>query len=145
MGEALRRRWHLAVEDLVYLRSNMVKGLSTILCQVASVENAAAFYRDILKLTPTYISPGWGQFDLPGGGSIGLHPPFTAGKKADGSGWILGIEVSSLTELKIALELAGHWVGPFHEVPGGVVVDFFDVDGNPIQAIEMGVTVKGLT
>ena len=124
---------------MIYLDANMVKGLSTILCQVSSVENAAAFYRDVLKLTPSFVSPGWGQIDFPGGGSIGLHPPFKAGKSPDGSGWIIGIEVESIVALKIALELAGHWAGAYHDVPGGVVMDFFDPDGNPIQAIQRGV------
>jgi len=122
----------------------MVKGLSTILCQVANVEEAAAFYVDVLKLKASIVTPGWGQIDLPGGTSIGLHPPFKAGKKPDGSGWIVGIEVESLVQLRIALELAGHWVGPFHEVPGGVVMDFFDPDGNPIQGIQCGVTAQDL-
>ncbi|MDR3690498.1 MAG: VOC family protein [Fimbriimonas sp.] len=122
----------------------MVKQLSTILCQVASVEAAAAFYRDVLKLTPTFVSPGWGQFDLPGGGSIGLHPPFGDGQKANGSGWILGIEVESLNDLKNALIRCGHWTGPYHDVPGGVVLDFTDVDGNPIQAIQTGITKAAL-
>ncbi len=128
----------------MYLDFNMVKGLSTIMCQVADVEHAATFYRDVLDLTPTYVTPHWGQFDLPGGGLIGLHPPFAAGKLADGSGWILGLEVEDLTKLQIKLKLAGHWVGEFHEVPGGVIVDFFDLDGNPIQAIQRGITLLDL-
>lgn len=128
---------------LMYL-TNMVKGLSTILCQVASVELAANFYRDILGLTPGYISPGWGQFDLPGGGSIGLHPPFHGGSPANGSGWILGIEVEDIAVLKKRLEDACHKIGAYHDVPGGVVLDFSDLDGNPIQAIQTGVTAKDL-
>ena len=122
----------------------MVKGLSTLLCQVASVERAAEFYRDILGLTPGYISPGWGQFNLPGGGSIGLHPPFHSGSPANGSGWILGLEVDDVAALRKSLEGAGHTIGAYHDVPGGVVLDFSDLDGNPIQAIQNGITTKDL-
>ena len=120
----------------------MVKGLSTILCQVASVERAAAFYRDVLGLTPAYISPGWGQLSVPGGGSIGLHPPFAEGAKPNGSGWILGLEVDSVAATRAAVEGAGVSVGTYHDVPGGVVLDFSDPDGNPIQVIQHGVTLK---
>jgi len=123
----------------------MIKGLSTIICQVASVENAAAFYRDVLKLEAGFISPGWGLFNLPDGSTIGLHPPFEGCKPANGSGWILGLEVESLLELEVALEAAGYSVGTYHDVPGGVVMDFTDVDGNPIQAIQRGITIKDLS
>ena len=122
----------------------MVTGLGTLICQVSSVEETAAFYHDVLKLKPSYVSPHWGRIDLPGGGSIGLHPPFENGKKPDGSGWILGIEVESITAIKIALELAGPWTGPFHEVPSGVVMDFFDPNGNPLQAMQKDITLQDL-
>ena len=116
-----------------------------MLCQVGSVERAAGFYRDILGLKPGYISPGWGDFSLPDGSRIGLHPPFGGGKMPDGSGWILGIEVDDVVSLKETLETAGHSVGGYHDVPGGVVIDFTDLDGNPIQAIQMGIARKDLS
>jgi catechol 2,3-dioxygenase-like lactoylglutathione lyase family enzyme len=115
-----------------------------MMCQVASVEAAAVFYRDILGLTPGYVSPHWGDFTLADGSRIGLHPPFGAEKKPDGSGWILGIEVESVAALREKLESAGHHVGGYHDVPGGVVIDFADIDGNPIQAIQTGITVSQL-
>ncbi len=122
----------------------MVKGLSTMMCQVASVEAAVVFYRDILGLTPGYVSPHWADFTLPDGSRIGLHSPFGEGHTANGSGWILGIEVDSVVSLRGQLETAGHKVGGYHDVPGGVVMDFTDLDGNSIQAIQTGVALSGL-
>ena len=128
----------------MYLIFIMVKGLSTILCQVASVERAAEFYQGVLGLIPVYVSSSWGQFNLPGGGSIGLHPPFHGGSPSNGSGWILGIEVDEIASLRHTLEEAGHSEGGYHDVPGGVILDFTDVDGNPIQAMQVGISVKEL-
>lgn len=116
-----------------------------MLCQVADVMRAAAFYRDVLGLSPGYVSPGWADFKLPGGTQIGLHPPFTGGSMANGSGWILGIEVDDVVSLRSTLEASGHKVGGYHDVPGGVVIDFSDLDGNPIQAIQMGIMTKDLS
>ena len=115
-----------------------------MLCQVASVEAAAVFYRDILGLKPGYISPHWGDFTMPDGTRIGLHPPFTGGQMPNGSGWILGIEVESVADLRTKLEAGGHKVGNYHDVPGGVVLDFTDIDGNPNQAIQTGISASQL-
>ena len=122
----------------------MVKALSTMLCQVANVELAAGFYREVLGLKPGHLSPYWADFDIPGGVKIGLHPPFAGGTLANGSGWILGIEVDDIVGLRKTLEDAGYAVGGYHDVPGGVVIDFADIDGNPIQAIQTGIVAKDL-
>jgi len=115
-----------------------------MLCQVASVERAAVFYKDVLGLTPGYVSPHWADFKLADGTRIGLHPPFTGGDRAYGSGWILGIEVDDVVALRATVEAAGQKVGGYHDVPGGLVIDFTDLDGNPIQAIQMGISKKDI-
>jgi len=122
----------------------MVKALSTMLCQVSDVMKSVGFYRDVLGMQPGNVSPYWADFNLPGGGRIGLHPPFKDGSSANGSGWILGIEVDDIAGLRSTLESEGHTVGGYHDVPGGVVIDFQDLDGNPIQAIQTGIDSKGL-
>lgn len=120
----------------------MVKGLSVVLCQVTSMDRAIGLYRDVLGLTPGTQSPYWSDFSIPGGGKVGLHPPFVGGSLANGSGWILGLEVDDVVNLRAMLEAAGHVVGGYHDVPGGVVIDFADLDGNPIQAMQAGITTK---
>jgi catechol 2,3-dioxygenase-like lactoylglutathione lyase family enzyme len=129
---------------MMYLRVNMVKGLSVMMCQVASVERAADFYKEVLGLIPGYVSPHWADFSLPDGTKIGLHSPFTEAAIANGSGWILGIEVEDVAQLRSKLVEAGHHAGAYHDIPGGVVIDFTDLDGNPIQAMQSAVTVKDL-
>ncbi|MFX9038851.1 hypothetical protein ABTN43_19735, partial [Acinetobacter baumannii] len=62
----------------------------------------------------------------------------------NGSGWILGLEVDSASELRLVLEASGHKCGDYHDVPGGVVMDFTDIDGNPIQVIQLGIASKDL-
>jgi catechol 2,3-dioxygenase-like lactoylglutathione lyase family enzyme len=122
----------------------MVKRLDTILCQVSDMDRATAFYRGVLGLPPGVQSAYWSDFDL-GGVKIGLHPPFAGGSCSPGGGWILGIEVDDLLGLRGALEKVGAKVGTYHDVPGGVLMDFQDPDGNNLQAIQRGVTAATLS
>ncbi|HVT11141.1 MAG TPA: VOC family protein [Fimbriimonadaceae bacterium] len=121
----------------------MVKNVNTILCEVADMNRAVAFYRDLLGLTPGVSSPFWSDFSV-GGMRIGLHPPFQGGMKEPSGGWILGIEVDDLKALRAILEVAGTKCEDYHDIPGGSVMDFHDLDGNPIQAMQTGVTAKDL-
>jgi predicted enzyme related to lactoylglutathione lyase len=125
----------------------MVKGVSTVLCQVADMNRATAFYRDVLGLTPGVSSPYWSDFQL-GSVKLGLHPPFEGSEPPyalPNKGWILGIETDDIRGLRQRLVAAGGWVSSgFHDIPGGVVMDFRDPDGNPLQAVQHGVSAKDL-
>ena len=103
------------------------------------MERACAFYRDVLGLKPGVQSPYWSDFEL-GDVKIGLHPPFVAGPGRPEAGWIVGVEVDDLLELRSVLATVGVKVGELHDVPGGVVLDFSDPDGNALQAIQRGQT-----
>jgi predicted enzyme related to lactoylglutathione lyase len=118
----------------------MLKRIDTVLCQVTDMDRAVAFYRDVLKLHAGVVSPYWSDFQL-GDAKIGLHPPFSDGATRPGTGWILGFEVEDLAEFKRVLAEAGASIGGIHDVPGGAVLEFFDPDGNPLQAIQHGVTM----
>jgi catechol 2,3-dioxygenase-like lactoylglutathione lyase family enzyme len=116
--------------------------VSIVICQVSEMERSVAFYRDILGLKPGNVSSYWTDFDA-GGVEIGLHPPF-AGPKAEfqtpRGGWILGVEVDDLKSLRAKLAGAAVTTGDYHDIPGGVVFDFQDPDGYPIQAVQHGVS-----
>jgi catechol 2,3-dioxygenase-like lactoylglutathione lyase family enzyme len=124
-------------------RDVMVKGLNTILCQVQDMNRACAFYRDVLGLTPGTQTPYWSDFEL-GAVKLGLHPPFASGYVRPAGGWIVGFEVESLLELRAALAEAGIQAQDFHDVPGGVIMDFADPDGNALEAIQRGTTKAAL-
>ncbi len=128
-----------------YLFCMVVTGLHTTICQVSDMDRSVAFYRDVLELTPGSISPYWSDFTLPDGNRIGLHPPFEDAKPCNGSGWVLGIQVDDLLGLKAILAASGHSLSAFHDVPGGVIANFSDPDGYPIQAIQVGITSKDLS
>jgi catechol 2,3-dioxygenase-like lactoylglutathione lyase family enzyme len=119
----------------------MVNGLNTLLCQVDDMDRAVAFYRDVLGLQPNLVTPYWSDFDL-GGIRLGLHPPFREGAGEGGSrggGWVVGVEVPDLKGLRASLAAAGYPTSHhYHEIPGGVVLDFSDPDGNPLQAVQLG-------
>ena len=122
-----------------------MKGLHTIWCQVTDMDRSVAFYRDVLGLKLEFASPFWSQFDLDGA-KIGLHPKlegFNHPLCEYGRGWFLGLETEDVGALKAVLEqnaVAIH--GEYHDVPGGVVLDFQDPDGNTIEAFQSGVTVE---
>jgi len=122
----------------------MVTGLGTLICQVNDMDRAVAFYRDVLGFTPGIINPHWSDFSVPGGGKIGLHPPFRdAGAK--GAGWIVGLATDDIADLKVKLAASGYPTDhKYHDTPGGVVLDFADPDGNPLQAIQYGAKASDL-
>ncbi|AIE86249.1 VOC family protein [Fimbriimonas ginsengisoli] len=114
----------------------MVQGLNTLICQISDMDRAVAFYRDVLGLSPRLVTPYWSDFML-GPIRLGLHPKFRG--EASGGGWIVGVEVADLKALRTRLSEAGYPTDhPYHETPLGVVVDFADPDGNPLQAIQLG-------
>lgn len=126
---------------------SMVKGPATTWCYVSNMDRAVAFYRDLLGLEPSHVSPYWTAFQL-GGMRLGLHPA-VAGNEGPhgiyGKGWFLGLEVDDIRALKSALKSAGVEVkGDFHDVPGAVVLDFLDPDGNTLEAYQPGITVADL-
>jgi predicted enzyme related to lactoylglutathione lyase len=125
----------------------MVKGVSTVMCQVSDMSRAAAFYRDVLGLTPGVASPYWSDFTA-GSVKVGLHPPFQGSEapySIPGKGWILGFETDDIRDLRARVTQAGvHVSAGYHDVPGGAVMDFEDPDGNSMQAIQLGITSKDL-
>lgn len=125
----------------------MIDGMHTIWCQTSDMDRSVAFYRDVLGLAPTMVTPYWSQFDLEGG-SIGLHPPVegsTPPYAQNKKGWVLGLRTSDLAGLRVRLEASGAEVDTqYHETPGGPIFGFRDPDGTPIQAIQMGAKIADL-
>ena len=125
----------------------MIKGPATTWCYVSNMERSVAFYRDLLGLKTHMVSPYWTSFEL-GGMRLGLHPavPDNPGPHGIyGKGWFLGLEVEDIKTLKAKLKSAGVEVkGDFHDVPGAVVLDFLDPDGNTLEAYQAGITVAEL-
>lgn len=116
----------------------MVTGLHTLICETTDMERSVAFYRDVLGLKPGTISPWWSDFDL-GGARLGLHPPFREGSVQRGGGWVVGVQVGDIAAFRQALADGGYpTMHEYHETPSGVVLDFADPDGNPLQAIQVG-------
>lgn len=119
----------------------MIKRVSTVICQVSDMDRSVGFYRDQLGLTPGMVSPWWSTFSI-GDTQIGLHPSFAEAPR--GAGWVLGLEVDDLAGLRKHLEAAGTDCAPYHDIPGGCVMDFADPDGHAIQAMQSGVKAEEL-
>lgn len=124
----------------------MLKSVHTLICQVSDMDRAIAFYRDVLGLTPGYLSPHWSDFKL-GEIRIGLHPPFADPPQGSKAGsWVIGVQTDDIVTLKKTLTSAGGYVvDEYHDTPSGVVLDFQDPDGNALQAIQLGVTAMSLS
>ena len=119
----------------------MIVGIHTIIVQTTDMDRSVAFYRDILKLAPGYVSPFWSSFDL-GSARLGVHPVFEDNESPSiipFKNAIIGVEAENIAVLKEALETAGeHVQGEYHDTPGGVILNFLDPDGNNWQAIQPG-------
>jgi len=111
------------------------------------MDRSVAFYRDLLGLKPTMLSAFWTEFQV-GANRIALHPTLkgcTPPHGEVGKGWYLGVQVEDVKALRQKLMDAGvPIVDDFHDVPGGVLITFPDPDGNPIQAIQLGVKTADL-
>ena len=124
----------------------MLKRLSTIICWVSDMERSVSFYRDVCGLTARSISPQWSDFDLGNGVTLGLHPAGARGQEASGGGWTIGFDVDRIADVKARLEAAEATIhGDYHDIPGGVILDFEDPDGHALEAMQLGITAEGLT
>ena len=112
----------------------MSNRLDTILCEVSEMTRSVTFYKAILGSDPSIESPHWTSFPM-GDVSLALHPRYSLAE-ASGGGWVIGIRVASLTDVKGILAALGREPDREHEIPGGKLLEFTDPDGNRIQAIE---------
>ena len=121
----------------------MLKQLNTLMVYVHDMPRAVAFYRDVLGLPLEMESPGWSQFDL-GGVTMGLH--MTRGEtQLPAPGWVPGFNVDDVKAVKERIEgSSGRISQDFHDIPGGVVLEFEDPDGNHIDVTQMGVSCADL-
>jgi catechol 2,3-dioxygenase-like lactoylglutathione lyase family enzyme len=112
------------------------------------MSKSVAFYKDVLGFKVDFESPYWSQFTV-GHNKIGLHPKLVDTDHplgVFGKGWYLGLETDDIVTLRATLE--SHAVkihGTYHDVPGGVVLDFEDPAGNPIEAYQQGLSVAKIT
>jgi predicted enzyme related to lactoylglutathione lyase len=122
----------------------MLKQLNTLLVYVHDMPRALAFYRDVLGLPLAMESPGWSQFDLGGGLALGLH--MARGEMpAPAPGWVPGFSVDDVKAAKERiLASPGDLTQDFHDIPGGVVIEFADPDGNRITAMQQGISCADL-
>lgn len=125
-----------------------ITAVTVAICQVSDMDRAVAFYRDVLGMAPRHTTPYWSDLTV-GNFRIGLHPPFEGSEPpfaTPGKGWILGMQVDDIKELRAKLEAAGAPIpNDYHDVPGGVVLDFQDPEGNNLQAMQLGISSKDLS
>ena len=122
----------------------MDANLSTLMVYVKDMPRAVAFYRQVLGGAPAAESPGWSQFDLGSGIVLGLHRARN-GHPTPASGWTPGFNVADLRPSRErALAAGGAIAGEYHDIPGGVVLEVSDPDGNVISLQQMGITCADL-
>ncbi|MPZ50162.1 MAG: hypothetical protein GEU75_12845 [Dehalococcoidia bacterium] len=121
----------------------MLKKLETLIVYVQEMPRAVAFYRDVLGLPLEMESPGWSQFDIGGGVALGLHRAMSEAKAAPG--WLPSFQVDDVKAAREKITAAGATLTQdYHDIPGGVVIEFTDPDGNPISVSQHGISVADL-
>ena len=104
-------------------------------------KQAKHFYGEVLGLPCAFISEemGWAQYGPADGAQVAINlwrgpepiPP-------QGGGGTLVFNVDDANEAAKALKAAGVKVGEVQVIPGMVsVVDFYDPEGNHMQAVSM--------
>ncbi len=122
----------------------MLKQLNTLMVYVQDMPRAVGFYRDVLGLPLVMESPGWSQFDLGSGIALGLHNAMGE-TRTPAPGWIPGFAVDDVRAMKQRLvEANASITQDYHDIPGGVVIEFTDPDGNHIDVAQQGISVADL-
>ena len=117
----------------------MKVNLSNLMVYISDMPRAIGFYQTVLGTPPASQSPGWSQWDLGGGISLGLHP--MKGERAKPApGWTPSFRVVDLKSAGQAAVSAGGTAMGYHDIPGGVILSVLDPDGNQMDLQQDGVT-----
>jgi predicted enzyme related to lactoylglutathione lyase len=123
----------------------MLKDLTTLMVYVADMDRSIAFYRDVLGLKLDMQSPYWSQFALGNGVILGLHPRRADEMKTPQGGWTPGFAVDDVVAAKTRIAASSGSVAmDLHDVPGGVILELADPDGNVIDVMQAGITCADL-
>jgi len=126
----------------------MQKGIDVVWCQVTDMGRAVAFYRDVLGFKLDAESPFWSQFRVSDTMVLGLHPLIDPANNPPGKrhcNWSITIAVDDLLASKATLEAAGAKTFGYDEIEGyALLLDFQDLDGNPMQLAQHGATKASL-
>lgn len=126
----------------------MQKGIDVVWCQVTDMSRAVAFYRDVLGFALEAETPFWSSFRISDSMILGLHPLIDASNnppRRRHCSWSITIGVNDLLASKATLESAGAKTYGYDEIEGyAVLLDFQDLDGNPMQIAQHGATKASL-
>lgn len=118
----------------------MLQNLSTLLVYVRDMPRCVAFYRDTLGLPLKLESPEWSEFALGSGVVLGLHSA-RPGMAPAAPGWVPSFRVADIKAARERITASGSGVAmEFHDIPGGVVIDVTDPDGNTLSLEQSGVS-----
>lgn len=106
----------------------MVKDIAFVAYSVRDVPRAAAFYRDIVGLTPGQSSDHWVEFDvgpttfgIGNGEAIGFTPGSSTGA---------AFEVDNIAAMREQFQKSGVSVSELHDFPNCSAVFVTDPEGN---------------
>jgi catechol 2,3-dioxygenase-like lactoylglutathione lyase family enzyme len=112
----------------------MIRRASTIISWVSDVQRSQAFYKDVLGLKPRVESEEWNECSMGPGPSLALHP---ARGQRPGTTPALCLEAPDIKAARKKLQAAKvKGITGFHEIPGGVTVDFQDLDGHVLELVQ---------
>lgn len=119
--------------------------LCWVTLQVADIEQARKFWREIIGLPEKSYSPGWVELELRPGLRLALHPVFypkaLEKRGYDRGGPVLGIQVMNLDEMGALVERNGaRALSPAQPIPNGRSRDFEDPDGYVFELVELAGT-----
>jgi predicted enzyme related to lactoylglutathione lyase len=113
--------------------------LDLVMIHVDGMDRMSAFVSSILALEPTYASASFSAWELENT-RLCLHAaPGDGHAEGSGPGRVIPcLQTEDLDAMTSRVEGAGGTIiGPPHQTPRGPVLDFFDPEGNPWQAIQI--------
>ena len=117
-------------------KNGLAEGTYGTLYYVKDMTKSVAFYKDYLKLKPTYESPEWTEFSI-NGHALCFHDLGRNDKNVTPNGTLI-IRVNKIKELVPQLQKKGmEFLKEIQEVhPGAYCADFRDPSGNVMSLYE---------
>ncbi len=121
------------------MEADVIKAVNRIMFFVSNMKRSQKFYRDVLGLTPIDEHPEYSSYQV-GRGALGKGLAIALHKargQAVSDSPVLSLEVVDMAAARRALQAAKRKiVRDFHEVPGGISLDFKDPDGHVLQLVQ---------
>jgi predicted enzyme related to lactoylglutathione lyase len=117
--------------------AGLAYAMPMIMTFTSNVQRSLEFYRDILGFHENMVMGEFAVLSIPGGMSMALHGGGQSREPEKMTNTLPVFSVEDVAAAKKALDEKGvNVLGDAHPIPGGLVLDVADPDGNVVQLMQ---------